>query len=89
MAEMRAKQNLTFGDVRNYASRVDRISICMAKTQEYNNYSRMQDVPHTYDNLYLHGFGMIESEAKGNDPATADQGLLMIPHLEFYLSDEP
>ena len=83
MTQEKAKRDLTFGDVRDYASRIDRISICMAKTLEYENYTYMDEVPHTYDDLYLHGFGMIDSEEKRSDP------VLWTHHLEFFLSDEP
>ena len=53
---------ITFGDIREYCSRIDRVSICRLETLEYQNYERMELVPHDQDGLYLYRFGMIASE---------------------------
>ncbi|MCM1039438.1 MAG: hypothetical protein NC434_08945 [Ruminococcus sp.] len=53
---------LTFRNLRNYLARMDRLSICMLETLNYENYMRIEDVPNTYDDYYVYGIGMIESE---------------------------
>lgn len=73
---------LTFGDIRPYMSRIDRISICMEKTLRYQNYEFIQEVPHEFDSLYLYGFGVIYSENK-------DDCLRLSHHMEFMLSEKP
>lgn len=70
---------MKFKDVKKYCSRIDRVSICFYETLEYINYDRMNLVPDLYDEKYLYGFGIIESEF-GDD----------ICHcIEFCLSDLP
>lgn len=56
------QKGILFGEIRKYCSRIDRVSICMQETLSYENYERIQDVPKEYDNKYLYGFGVIESE---------------------------
>lgn len=56
------EKNLTLGMLRNYISRIDRVSICMKETLNYKNYSYMRDVPSELDELYVYGIGMIDSE---------------------------
>ena len=74
---------LTFGDIRAYCSRIDKISICMLKTAAYQNYHFIRDVPHDYDRYYLYGFEMIESEFE-------DEGKMQLDRcLEFVLTEEP
>ncbi len=82
------KRHLTFGDVRTYVSHTDRISICMAKTLAYENYRCIDEVPDKYNALYLHGFGMIDSEASGKGISPGDP-IRWMQHLEILLSDEP
>ncbi|MCR5093346.1 MAG: hypothetical protein K6B72_05180 [Lachnospiraceae bacterium] len=60
----------------------------MAETLAYENYTCMDEVPHKYDALFLHGFGMIDSEAMGNTGTPVDH-VLWTHHLEFLLSNEP
>ena len=74
---------ITFGDIREYCSRTDRVSICRLETLSYENYDHMELVPHDRDSLYLYGFGMIESEFTG------PQGRLFAPCVEFMLSEKP
>lgn len=72
---------LKFKDVRGYCSRVDRVSICMLETLAYENYRFISEVPDTYNDKYLYGFGVIESEfGEDNDWLTC---------LEFMLSETP
>lgn len=76
-------EHITFGDIREYCSRMDRISICLSETLEYQNYERMDLVPHDYNGLYLYGFGMITSEFP------APGGQIYAPCIEFMLSENP
>lgn len=56
--------NIQFKDFRKYISQIDRVSICMRETLQYENYRYMRDVPEKYDDYYLYGVGLIESEFK-------------------------
>lgn len=82
---------ITFGVIRQYCSRINRISICGKKTLEYQNFRRIEEVPHSYDPLYLYGFGAIESEFYGEgglaDPSAGE--LNFLPCMEFMLSESP
>lgn len=55
-------EDIRFGEIRKYCSRIDRVSICMKETLCYKNYEYIRQVPDTYDELYLYGFGIIRSE---------------------------
>ena len=54
--------NIQFKEFKKYVSIIDRVSICMKETLQYDNYRYMRDVPEKYDDYYLYGVGMIESE---------------------------
>lgn len=56
------QKGILFGEIRKYCSVIDRVSICMKETLLYENYDCILDVPHSYDNQYLYGFGVVESE---------------------------
>lgn len=76
------------------SSRIDRLSICMQENLSYSNYICIKDVPHSYDDLYLYGFGMIISEfyRDGELFYTVDgdiEDLTLVPCLEIMLSKEP
>lgn len=59
---MKIQDKITFGEIRQYISRIDRVSICIKDTRQYSNYNRIKYVPNSFDGLYLYGIGMIESE---------------------------
>jgi hypothetical protein len=59
---MEEQRDLKFGKLRRYISKIDRISICMHETLQYENYHLIREVPELYDDYYVYGFGMIESE---------------------------
>lgn len=84
-------QPITFGIIRQYCSRVNRVSICMKETLEYQNFRFIDQVPHSFDRLYLYGMGPIESEFYGEeglaDPSAG--GLNFLPCMEFLLSKTP
>lgn len=74
---------IRFGMIRKYCSRIDRVSVCMQETLRYENYLSIKDVPADYDNLYLYGFGIIDSEfADGH-------GIQLKKCIEIMLSEEP
>lgn len=56
------KKTLTFANLRNYISKIDRISICDYHSMSYENYSFIARVPNKYDDWIVKGIGMIESE---------------------------
>lgn len=93
-ARINIKTDITFGELRNYLSVLDRLSICMLETSDYNNYIRLEDVPHIYDDYYVYGVGMIESEFykinKCEYAASGDRkDLVLINCIEVMLSEEP
>ena len=53
---------LKFKELRPYISVIDHVSICMAETMLYQNFTFMRDVPLSYDDYYVFGIGRIESE---------------------------
>ena len=53
---------MKFKDLKPYISVLDRLSICSRETLMYQNYHCMEEVPDTYDELYVYGIGMIDSE---------------------------
>ena len=53
---------IKFKEIRKYISKINRISICMEETLIYNNYRFIREVPESYDECYLYGIGMIDSE---------------------------
>ena len=74
--------SLTFGIIRKYCSKIDRISVCMEDTMCYENFEKIEDVPHCYDDLFLIGFGIIDSEIS-QSPTILKQ------HMEIMLSKVP
>ena len=66
----------------------------MYETMCYENFIRMQDVPDKYDDLYVYGIGMIESEfyqiSKYEYSAHHGNGkLVLLPCIEIALSNKP
>lgn len=53
---------ITFKELKQYISRVVRISVCFIDGH-YENYTLVSDIPDgKYDNLYIYGIGMIDVE---------------------------
>lgn len=77
------REAIRFGEIRKYCSLVDPVSICMEETLCYENFKYIHQVPDTYDELYLYGFGIIRSEFPG------EQGLRVLECVEFMLSKTP
>ena len=88
-------RDITFKELRNYLSVTDRLSICMMETSCYENFLFLKDVPHTYDDYYVYGIGMIESEFYqiNNKYEYAVSGkqeeLVLVNCMEIRLSQEP
>lgn len=82
---------ITFGLIRTYCSRINRVSICMKETLEYQNFRYIDQVPHSFDQLYLYGIGPIESEFYGGDGLAGPSAgqLNFLPCIEFMLSKTP
>ena len=59
---MEVNLNWKFREAREYISRIDRVSICMLETLCYENYRYIDEVPEKYNDYYVYGIGMIESE---------------------------
>ena len=64
------EMNLKFKELKKYISVLDRVSICMRGTLRYENYRFLRDVPNKYDELYIYGIGMIDSEFDIENPET-------------------
>lgn len=56
------ERGLKFKELKKYISVIDRLSICMQETLQYENYRYLRMVPDKYDELYVYGIGMIDSE---------------------------
>lgn len=59
-------EKIKFGSIRKFVSVIDRVSICNQETLCYENFESIKHVPSTYDDKYLYGFGVIESEFGNN-----------------------
>ncbi|MCM1225478.1 MAG: hypothetical protein NC548_64640 [Lachnospiraceae bacterium] len=95
-SRMQIGTDITFKEIRNYLSRIDRLSICMKETLSYENYLCMRDVPHTYDDYYVYGIGMIDSEFYQPDRRKPEyfanglfKDLALVSCIEVMLSREP
>ena len=78
---------ITFGEIRQFFSRIDRISVCMEETGKYCNYRNIKQVPHDFDGLYLYGVGIIDTEFEENDGELERR--LFEKCLEIMLSEKP
>lgn len=54
--------NIKFKDFKPFVARLERLSICMKETMQYENFICLKDVPEKYDEYYVYGIGSIESE---------------------------
>ena len=79
------KSGLTFGELRKYYDKLGRVSVCIKETLNYENFSRIAEVPDRYNDMYVYGFGIIDSEF--TDVLTEEP---VFAHcVEFMLSDTP
>lgn len=56
------ESRIRFGELRTVISRIDRLSICMKDTLQYENFDSILQVPEKYDDCLVYGIGMISSE---------------------------
>ena len=89
------KDVIKFGTLRKYLSVIDRLSLCMNDTLSYENFVCIGDVPEVYDELYVYGIGMKESEfyAKEDSPyiysASGDaEDIVYASCIEIMLSEK-
>lgn len=87
---------IKFGTLRKYLSVFDRLSLCMYETLSYENFMRIGDVPERYDEFYIYGIGMKDSEfyVKKDNPyiyyATGDiEDMVYASCIEIMLSEKP
>lgn len=91
------ERGLKFKELKKYVSTIDRLSICIKETMQYENYRYMRMVPDKYDDLYVYGIGMIDSEfpiegepdisaVKGNE---IGNGQYLGKCMEIMLSEQP
>jgi len=84
----------TFKELRKYLSLIDRLSICDKETLNYKNYLYLEEVPESYDDMYVYGIGMIQSEFYKSAPhiykteGTRDE-LVLEYCIEVMLSKKP
>ena len=46
---------IKFKELKPFISRLERLSICMLKTMQYENFIRIGDVSNKYDEYYIYG----------------------------------
>ena len=85
---------IKFKELKPFVTRLERLSICIEETQQYENYIYLRDVPNTYDEYYIYGIGTIESEfyqiSKYEYSAHRGDGeLVLLPCIEIVLSKKP
>lgn len=92
---MNIEKDITFRELRCYLSQIDRLSICMLETLKYENFLCLDDVPDTYNQYYVYGIGMIESEFYKTDSkyeyavSGKREDLVLANCIEVMLSKEP
>ena len=90
-------RTMKFKELKPYISKIDRRSICILDEDlGYENYKWIQDVPDKYDEMYVVGFGRIESEFEEAAVLTYEKercaigrGLYMVDCIEIVLSEIP
>ena len=90
-------RTMKFKELKPYISRIDRLSICILdENLGYENYKWLQDVPDKYDEMYVVGFGRIESEFEEvavlsyeKERCSIGRGLYLVQCIEIMLSKIP
>ena len=75
---------IKLNDMRTFINKDERISVCIAETKKYTNYSSIDDIPSTYDDLYVCSIGLIESEIYDENYKLES----FKPHIEIVLSNK-
>lgn len=86
--------SIKFKELKPFISRFDRLSICTHETGDYENFMRTGDLPDAYDEYYIYGIGMINSEfykvSKYEYSTNYEDGpLALLPCIEIVLSKSP
>ena len=86
--------SIKFKELKPFISHLERLSICMLETMQYENFIRIGDVPDKYNEYYVYGIGMIDSEfyqiSKYEYSAKYKDGpLALLPCIEIVLSKTP
>lgn len=84
-------EKIKFKELRTLLSIADRISVCDKKTLQYENFITVKDVPDHYNDLYVCGIGIIESEFyKINECEYSTSGkqhnLVFLPCMEIIMT---
>ena len=83
---------MKFKELKNYISLIDPLSICLKETGDYENYKHVGLIPDLYDDYYVYGIGMIETEFPVSDfpyEANSIEKICFKTALEIMLSTEP
>lgn len=91
------ERTMKFRELKPYMSKIDRLSIrVLDENLSYKNYRWLQAVPDRYDEMYVVGFGRIESEFEEEAVLTYEKercaigrGLYMVDCIEIVLSEIP
>lgn len=78
-------KKIKFKDIRSIIDRLARISVCEASTLTYENYKSIKEVPDKYDDLFVVGVGLIDSEC--NEGGIDD--IRFKWHLEIVVAESP
>lgn len=86
-------EKIKFKELRTLLSIADRISVCYKETLQYENFITVKDVPDHYNDLYVCGIGIIESEFyRINECEYSTSGnqhnLVFLPCLEIILTEK-
>ena len=91
------ERGMKFKELKPYISKIDRLSVCMKETMRHENYQCLRFVPDKYDEFFVYGIGMIDSEfpiegepnvfeVKGNE---IGNGQYLGKCMEIMLSEQP
>ena len=80
-------KNIKFKDLRKYISVIDKISICDKESLKYENFLRIEKVPDKYDDFYVYGIGLIESEFPENLDGSGQ--IVLSKCIEIMITNKP
>lgn len=87
--------NLKFREARKYISVINKVSICMVEDGSPTNYGAIGKVPEDFDDMYVYGFGMIDSEFTKDqlnpieEKELGDNRFMFCKCIEFALANKP
>ena len=85
---------MKFYEFKKYLSFIDRLSICDKETLKYKNYININEVDNSYDDFYVYGVGIIDSEfylmEDGRYSSDSSKGdLRLVSCIEIMLDKKP